>query len=171
MDGSRRSPTWAVALGGVFAALAIVVMGLGTWIPGTGYLCPIICMVMVQVILKSCGTRIAWAWYGSVALLSALVASDKEAAAVFLFLGYYPILKPRIDRKKLRLLWKLLFFNTSFLAVTWLSTKLLGVELVEEAFADVRAVILFALLFLSNLTFFLLDRLLNLFPGKFGKQQ
>ena len=55
-----------------------------------------------QAVLKTCGVRIAWAWYGAVAILSLLLAPDKEAAAVFAFLGYYPIVTPngRSPRRK-----------------------------------------------------------------------
>ena len=105
MARSKQSPAYVVALGGVLAALAVVVMSMGTIIPVATYVCPMICAVLLQVVFKTCGPRIAWAWYGAVAVLSALMAPDKEAAAVFAFLGYYPIVKPRLDRRKLPWLW------------------------------------------------------------------
>ena len=79
------------------AALAVVIMSLGTLIPVATFVCPVLCMLILQLVLKLCGSRIAWAWYGAVAILSLLMAPDKEAAAVFLFLGYYPVVKPRMD--------------------------------------------------------------------------
>ena len=113
MASSKKTPAYSMALGGVLAALAVVIMCMGTIIPVATYVCPMLCAVVLQMVLKTCGTRIAWAWYGAVAILSALLAPDKEAAAVFLFLGYYPIVKPRLDRAKLRWLWKGLLFNGS----------------------------------------------------------
>ena len=89
-----------MALGGMLAALAVVMMSLGTIIPVATYVCPMLCALLLQGVLKTCGSRVAWAWYGAVALLSVLLAPDKEAAGVFVFLGYYPIVKPALDRKK-----------------------------------------------------------------------
>ena len=92
---SKRTPAGQIALGGILAALAVVLMNMGTLIPVATYVCPMLCMLLLQLVLKICGSRIAWAWYGAVAILSLLMAPDKEAAVVFLALGYYPILKPK----------------------------------------------------------------------------
>ncbi|MGM9550491.1 MAG: hypothetical protein ACI3V5_11700 [Faecousia sp.] len=163
---SKRTSASAVALGGVLAALAVVIMSMGTIIPVATYICPMLCAVLLQVVLKTCGERIAWAWYGAVAVLSALLAPDKEAAAVFVFLGYYPIVKPRLDRLKFCWLWKGLLFNVSVLVMYWLLLRLFGLRQVTEDFAEMGAVMLVILLILGNVTFFLLDRLLEKRPGK-----
>ena len=97
LDRNRRSPAFAVALGGMLAALAVVIMCLGGLIPIATYVCPIVCSMLLAVMLKLCGRRFAWAWYAVVGILSSLFSPDKEGAAVFLFLGYYPILKPVLD--------------------------------------------------------------------------
>ena len=85
---SKRTPAAQIALGGVLAALAVVLMCMGTLIPVATYVCPMLCAMILQLVLKTCGKRIAWAWYGAVSILSLLMAPDKEAAAVFLALGY-----------------------------------------------------------------------------------
>ena len=108
------------------AALAVVIMCLGGLIPIATYVCPVICTLLLSVVLKRCGKRDAWAWYGAVSVLCLLMAPDKEAAAVFLFLGYYPIVKPVLDRKKCSWIWKGLLFNLSVLAMYWLLIALLG---------------------------------------------
>ena len=130
----KRTPASSVALGGVLAALAVVVMCLGTIIPVATYVCPMFCALLLQVVLKSCGVRIAWAWYGAVTILSLLLAPDKEAAAVFAFLGYYPIVKPRLDKTRLRWLWKGLLFNASVLVMYWLLLRVFGLAQVTEDF-------------------------------------
>lgn len=163
---NKQSKASSVALGGVLAALAVVIMCMGTIIPVATYVCPMLCAVVLQMVLKTCGTRIAWAWYAAVAILSALLAPDKEAAAVFLFLGYYPIVKPRLDRAKLRWLWKGLLFNGSVVVMYWLLIQLLGLSQVMEDFEGMGAAMLAALLILGNVTFFLLDRLLGMRPKK-----
>ena len=155
-----------MALGGVLGALAVVIMCLGTLIPVGTYACPMVCAMVLQMVLKTCGTRIAWAWYGAVALLGLLLAPDKEAAAVFVFLGYYPIVKPKLDRKKLPWLWKGLLFNASVLALYWLLLRLFGMEQLVSEFRELGAAMTAVLLILGNVTFFLLDKLLGMKPRK-----
>lgn len=155
-----------MALGGVLGALAVVIMCLGTLIPVGTYACPMLCAVVLQMVLKTCGSRIAWAWYGAVALLGLLLAPDKEAAAVFVFLGYYPIVKPKLDRKKLPWLWNGLLFNASVLALYWLLLRLFGMEQLVSEFRELGAAMTAVLLILGNVTFFLLDKLLGMKPRK-----
>lgn len=151
-----------MALGGVLGALAVVIMCLGTLIPVGTYVCPMVCAVVLQMVLKTCGTRIAWAWYGAVAILGLLLAPDKEAAAVFVFLGHYPIVKPKLDRKRLPWLWKGLLFNTAILVMYWLLLRLFGMEQLVSEFQELGAAMTILLLVLGNVTFFLLDRLLGM---------
>lgn len=150
-----------MALGGVMAALAVTLMSLGTLIPIATYVCPMLCALILQLVLKLCGRRIAWAWYGAVALLSLLLAPDKEAAAVFLALGYYPILKPWLDARKGKWLWKGLFFNGVILVLYWLMLNLLGFERLVREFSQMGLAMTALLLILGNVTFFLLDRVLG----------
>ena len=154
-----------MALGGIFAALAVVIMSMGTMIPVATYTAPVLCMVLLQQVLKTCGGRVAWAWYGAVAILSALMAPDKEAAAVYLALGYYPILKPIFDQKKGKWLWKMLFFNTVILLTYWLMMHLFGFDQLSAEFSEMGKLLTAVMLALGNVTFFLLDKVLT----RFGK--
>ncbi len=158
---SKRTPAANIALGGVLAALAVVIMSMGTLIPIATYTCPMICAILAQIILNICGSRIAWAWYGAVALLGLLLAPDKEAAAVFVFLGNYPMLKPKLDMRKGKWFWKLLYFNASVLLLYWLLMNLLGMEQVTAEFSEMGTVMTIVLLVLGNVTFLLLDRVLS----------
>ena len=98
--------------------------------------------------------------------MSLLLAPDKEAAAVFAFLGYYPIVKPRLDKTRLRWLWKGLLFNASVLVMYWLLLRVFGLAQVAEDFEEIGVVMLIVLLILGNVTFFLLDKLLEKRLGK-----
>ena len=150
-----------MALGGVLAALAVVIMSMGTLIPVATYVCPMICCLILQLILKICGKKIAWSWYGAVSMLSLLMAPDKEAAMVFLALGYYPILKPKFDRKRGKRFWKLLFFNAVTLVTYWLLMHIFGFDQITAEFSEMGLLLTVAMLLLGNVTFFLLDRLLE----------
>lgn len=161
MASSKKTPAYSVALGGVLAALGVVVMCLGTLIPVATFLCPMVCMILAQVVMKTCGGKMGWAWYGAVAVLSLLLSPDKEAAAVFAALGYYPMVKPRLERKKLPWLWKGLLFNAVILALYWLLIHLFGLDALAEEFAEAGRVMTVVMLILGNVTFFLLDRVLS----------
>ncbi len=149
------------ALGGVTAALAVVIMCLGTLIPVATYICPMICALLLQSVFRACGAKTAWAWYGAVGLLCALLAPDKEAAAVFLFLGYYPIVKPRLDECRLPLFAKLLLFNGAAAVMYAVLIWLFGMGEIAAEFRELGIVMGLATLLLGNVTFFLLDRLLT----------
>ena len=162
MNQRRNSPASRMALGGVLAALAVVIMSLGGLIPIATYVSPMLCAILLQVVLLSCGTRIAWAWYGAVAMLAVLLSPDKEAAAVFVFLGYYPIVKPKLDKTRLGWLWKGLLFNGSIAVMYFLLLKLFGMAELGAEFQEFGLVMLAVLLIMGNVTFFLLDRLLGM---------
>lgn len=150
-----------IAFGGIMAALALVVMCMGSLIPVATYVCPVLCMLILQVVLKSCGSRIGWAWYGAVAILSLLMAPDKEAAAVFTFLGYYPILKPWLDKRKGKWLLKALLFNIVILAMYWLLINLFGMAQLASEFTELGIIMTVVMLVMGNVTFFLVDQILG----------
>ena len=157
-----KSEARIIALGGMMAALALSIMSMGGMIPVATYVVPMLCILLQQFVLKSCGKRIAWAWYGAVTLLGLLLCPDKEAAAVFAALGYYPIVKPKLDRGKLPWLRKGVFFNTVILILYQLLIRLFGMEQLAEDFTGVwMAVVLLAM---GNLVFFLMDMLLGKRP-------
>lgn len=156
-----RSKAYPIALGGMLAAAAVVLMSIGTIIPVATYAAPVLCLLLCQTVLKLCGKRIAWAWYGAVAFLSLLMAPDKEAAAVFLVLGYYPIAKLKLDALKGKWLWKALYFNGSILALYWVLMNIIGMQQLLSDFEGMGLAMMALLLILGNVTFFLLDRLLE----------
>ena len=159
---AARSKAAPVALGGVMAALATVIMALGTMIPAATYVCPMLCMLILAVVYRTCGSSIAWAWYGAVAILSLLMAPDKEAATMFVFLGYYPIVKPKLDKMVLGWLWKLVLFNASVLVMYFVLLNVFGMAQLMEEFKEMGTVLLLVTLLMGNVTFVLLDRLLKL---------
>lgn len=157
----KRNSAKNVALGGVMAAVALVIMCLGTVIPVATFVCPILCAILLTVVHRITGTRIAWAWYAAVAILSLLLAPDKEAAAVFVFLGYYPIVKPWIDKRKFSFVWKLVLFNASIFAMYALLIYLFGMAYIADDFAEIGVIMTVVTLILGNVTLFMLDTILT----------
>ena len=159
----RNTPARKIAFGGMFAALAMVIMNLGSLIPVATFVCPMLCMLILAFVTRMCGNRIGWAWYGAVAILSLLMAPDKEAAAVFAFLGFYPIIKPRLDRMKMAPVAKLLVFNALILLMYWLLIHLFGMAQIAAEYRELGRVMTALMLVLGNVTFFLLDKVLTRF--------
>ena len=159
---ASRNRAADMALGGVLASLAVAIACIGGLIPASTFICPMISMLILSLVLKRCGRRIAWAWYGAVAILCALLSPDKEAAAVFLFLGYYPILKPRLDRLPLRWLWKALIFNAAVLLMYTVLMHVFGMAQILQEFEEMGTIMILLTLLLGNATFILLDRLLSM---------
>lgn len=159
--GNRNSSAYPVALGGVMAALAVVLQCMGGLIPVATYITPMLCCVLLQIVANLCGSRIGWAWYGAVAVLAILMAPDKEAAAVFVCLGYYPLLKPKFDSLPLKALWKALYFNVVILALYWAMLHIFGLASVQQDLGELSVAMLAVLLLLGNFTFFMLDKLLS----------
>ena len=160
---NKRTNASNMAQGGILAALAVVIMNLGTLIPVATYTCPMLCALLLQRVLKACGKRVAWAWYGAVTILSLLMAPDKEAAVVFLFFGYYPIVKPWMDRRRGKWLWKALLFNLSGFAMCRMLMYITGLPFVGAEFQGYETLMTLVFLLLGNVTFFLLDKLLGMY--------
>lgn len=157
----RNHSAKAIALGGVLAALAMVIMCLGGLIPVATYVCPMLCILLGQCVYRFCGNRIAWAWYAAVALLALLMGPDKEAAGVYLFLGYYPYLKPWFDKRRFSAAWKLLYFNTSVAVLYAALLYFIGLSDLLTEYREMGMIGLAVLLLLGNSTFFLADKLLT----------
>lgn len=164
-----RNSAKSVALGGVMAALAVVIMCLGGIIPLATYVCPVLCAMILALVFQLTDRRIAWTWYVAVSLLSLLLGPDKEAAAVFVFLGYYPIIKPWIDKRKVPFLWKLVVFNLSIGTMYALLIYLFRLEQVIRDFSDFGMVLTVITLLLGNVMLFMLDFLLKRI-GTMGKR-
>ena len=106
-----KSTAKELALGGMFTALGVVFLCLGGIVPLALYACPILASAVLLPVRENCRRSVVWSCYAAIAVLGTLLGPDKESALLFVFLGYYPIVKPRFDaikRKPLRLAAKLL---------------------------------------------------------------
>jgi len=116
MGQGQNRPAYVVALCALMAALGTAVMMASGLIPILTYCSPMAAAVALIPVREEFGRRPAWMTWTVTAVLSLLLCADKEAAFFYLFLGYYPILKPSLDRIRSglpRLLGKLAFFALS----------------------------------------------------------
>ena len=162
----RKNKTKSIALGGVLAATAVVIMCLGGLIPIATYVCPMLCCLIQCVVARYCGNRIGWAWFAVVAILSLLMSPDKEAALVFMAIGSYPLLKRSIENYRFSLLLKLLFFNCAILLAYCVMIHVLGMQHIAQENMQFGLIGVIVILLMGNVTFFLLDKLLDIMDRK-----
>lgn len=152
-----------LALGGVLAALAVVLLLLGGVIPIGTYIAPMLASLPLIVLLAELPKGLCLGWYAVVAILGVMLCPDKETAFVFVFLGWYPVAKPALDRlpRLPRIAAKLLVFNLAVAALYALLLLVFRLEALVQEAKETGLVLLLVLLVLGNVTFLLYDILLN----------
>lgn len=131
-----KGTTRLLALCGVLTALGVVLLCLGGIVPFALYICPILASIALLPVRSR--PRYAWCCYGAIALLGLLLCPDKEVSLLFCFTGYYPLLKPRLDALRSRLLsltLKLLWAAVSMAALYALILYVFCLPAVVEEFA------------------------------------
>ena len=91
------------------------------------------------------------------------MAPDKEAAAMFLVLGYYPILKKKFEILRLGQFLKFIYFNCVICAMYLVLIYMLGIDQIANEYTDLGVLAWSVLLLLGNIVFFLLDRILGMY--------
>lgn len=159
MKNQKTSPAAPAAFCGMAVALETALMFLTGLMPTATYSLPALAGLVGIVIVVELGVKWAWPVYGAASILSALIAPDKEAAALYvLFFGCYPILKAIVERRWRR--WtqwicKLLIFNAAAVLYYFIATRVLGVP--EESFWTFGILLPAVLLAAGNLVFLLYD--------------
>lgn len=87
-----------IAFCGMMTALGVVLMAFGGLIPVATYITPLMASVLLLSVMIEFGAKAAWTVWLATALVMLVIGADKEAAFLYLFIGYYPILKPRLDK-------------------------------------------------------------------------
>lgn len=153
------------AVGGLCAALSVVLMFLGGLSSVLIYAVPMLLGTLMCMIKKTFGTRCAIGVYISVSILSFVLVADKECVLMYaLFFGYYPIIKDSVEKIKKKLpttAAKFLIFNICITAAEFVSFYVFGIPFFDDGKFSVWFIALFAVL--MNLLFVLYDVMLNRF--------
>ena len=161
----KPSSTKSMAMGGIFSALAVVLMLAGGYISIGTFAAPIFAGICLLPIALELGGKWALLCYLAVSLISAMLVPDQELVLFFIALfGYYPILQPKIMRIKnrvLRMTAKLLLFNLAVAAVYALLLLVLASPALLAEFNHNSLAFWVVLLLLANFTFILYDILLD----------
>ena len=148
-----------VSLGGVVAALSLVLMFLTSVIPFGTFAFPTFAGMLLVLLVINLGYGYAAAVYFVTAVLSLLLLTDKEAALYYAaFLGFYPIVKSLIERirsKTLQYMIKLILFNACMIAAFFIGINLLSVP--KESFSFFDVYLPWVFLILGNVVFIVYD--------------
>ncbi len=164
-----------IALGGVVAALSLVLMFLTSVLPFGVYAFPTFAGILLVVIVIEIGYSWAVSVFVVVALLSFLFVANKEAALYYAaFLGFYPIIKSlleRINKKWLCYLLKFSIFNICVIIAFYIGIAVLSIP--SESFKLFGLYLPWLFLIIGNIFFILYDvcvtRLVTLYLYKYHK--
>ena len=144
---------------GMICALAAVLVGGAGLFPTMTYALPAIAGALLIAVVMEAGLKWGLACYAVVGVLTLLIGTDKESAALFcLLFGYYPVLKSRLDPMRSRVVqWilKLLLFNVVALCLWLLALYVFHVP--EETFRVAGVSLQWLLLPAANAVFVLYD--------------
>ena len=152
-----------IALTGMLCALAVAIMMMGGLIPLATYCCPALAGLMLIPIFVECGEKLSWCAYAAIAILSLMLCPDKEAALFFLFLGYYPIVRWRLEQIRstaLRIIAKLGVFNIAVGLTYLLLIFLFRMDRIIQEYQEMGLILTAVCLLLGNITLLFYDRLL-----------
>ena len=122
-----------LALCGLLSALAAALLILGGVLPGMVFCAPILAMGVLLPVLEEWGPKAAGTSYAAVSILALLLPANRETAFVYLFFGWYPILRPKIaalPSRPLRVLARLAVCSAAAVLLYGLALRLMG--LTEE---------------------------------------
>lgn len=159
----RKSNAKRIALCGVLAALALALMFLGGVLPFASIACPVLASLVLIPVYVECGKKWGWLWFLAVGILSAFVAPEKESAILFVFFGYYPMLKKFIGRlpRAAAYIVKFIYLNATIFLAYWLMLYVFGLTSVVDDFKGIETGMLILMLVLANITFFVYDVLID----------
>lgn len=124
----RKQLSSKVALGGVAAALSVLLMCVAGVTSTLVYAIPMLAGALLMVLVIELNPGFATAVYIAVSFLSLLILGNKEAAVMYIaFFGYYPIIKSFLEKYLKNLLcWfvKYVIFNIAMISAYFAVTKI-----------------------------------------------
>ena len=161
-----RKATKELALCSMLAALSVVLLCLGGIVPFAVYACPMLASGALLRVREACRPSYAWCCWAAVAVLAWLLSTDQEAAAMYLFLGYYPLIQPKLETIRQPVLRWLAKLAVAAVATGIMYALLLYVfclEAVVEEFTETAPWLLWLTVALGLVVFVIYDILLRRF--------
>lgn len=149
-----------VAIGGLSAAICLLLMFMTGLVPFSSYIFPTLAGMVLIAVSEENGLKTGFLVYAVTALLALMIVPDREAVVLFiLLLGYYPMIKPILERipKIFAYLAKLVLANGMIVVFYYVMMYIFGVPDLLSGWA----VGIYAALGLVNFTFLMYDYLLS----------
>ena len=162
-----------LALCGMLAALALVILSLGSLIPLATFACPMLAMLCLLPALWGYGGRTALLLYAGTALLALPLCADKELALFYVFLGWYPALRPRLASLPRPVRWvvKCGLFWAAMAGMYALILWVFRLEAVTAELAGYTAATAIGLLAMGTAVFLLFDRALEVLTDRYRRKR
>lgn len=151
-----RVTTKRLATCAMLTALSVVLMILGGILELGMYACPLFVSLSFVPVGEKYGRKYHIMLYAASAILCFLLVPNWEENLMFAgFFGWYPIIRPALQKLPKLLRWplKLLLFNAAVIAMEWLLMTLIAPE-------AMGGMLLWILLAMGNVTFVLYDCLI-----------
>ena len=160
---NRKKLSFKVALGGVIAALSLLLMLVAGVTTSLVYAIPMITGAFLMVLVIEFGAGFAGLEYLAISIISMLLLGNKEAAIMYVaFFGYYPIIKSFIEKymgKILSWIVKYVIFNISMVVAYFVVSKIFMITFDDmEVFGKYALLIL---LLAGNILFVVYDIMLT----------
>lgn len=159
-----------VAIGGLSAAICLLLMFMTGMIPLSSYILPAMAGIVLIGVGQESGAKTALLVYAVTSLLGLMIVPDREAILLFIMLlGYYPILRPHLQRlpKFVSLILKLGLLNIVILAFYLLLKYVFAIPDMAKTFRVGAAIFLLIVNFTFLMYDFLISQLLVLYTKWF----
>jgi len=168
-----RRQSRRIALCGLMTALGTVILSLGGWIPLTSIAFPMLAMLSLIPVVSDYGVKTALVQYTATAVLGLLFCADQEASLLYVFLGWYPAMRPRLEKmpKWAGTVCKAGIYCIAMSLMYALILFLFRLEAVVEEFAGYSAWMIVGLLALGCVTFLIFDRAIGLLSSVYRKKR
>lgn len=149
-----------IALCGLLVALAVVMLLLGGVLLIATFAAPMLAMIVLLPIQEEYGSRFALTAYAATSILALLLVADRELAMIYVFFGWYPVLRPHLARLPGKLfppLCKAAIYSAATLTLYGLLLRLMGLtsDLLEATW-----IMNFIMFLVGGAVFFLTDKVL-----------
>lgn len=165
--------SYKVALGGVVSALCLTLMFLTGVFPLLSMAIPIYAGALMIIVSTEVSTSWAFAAFFAVSLLSLFLTPDKEATTLFImFFGYYPIISPKLEKirsKLLRTICKFGIFNAAMVIWYRLIILIMGVYDFFGDFSFLGKYAVVGVMVFINLVFILYDYTIQMIENVYIK--
>ena len=125
MSTPSKKRTKYLTVCAMLSALGVVFLGLGSLIESIDLTCAALASILCIYAVIEIGGAYPWMIWAVTSLLSLILLPQKSPAAFYLFIGFYPILKARLEKlpRIVCIILKLVIFH-AIIVLSWLVIRI-----------------------------------------------